>query len=99
VKDTPHGFTIAVREVVAGDDASEAPPFLKRACLGVDVLWVELRFNRPPTPEWEAIARGILTRMSCSRPVEIHGPCQSHAPTIVEAVMTEALNALAPPKS
>lgn len=76
----PHGFTLTVREPLPGD--------------GQDItekLWVELRFNQPPTSEWEAIARGILTRMSCNKPVELHGPCMSHSRELVELLIAEAL--------
>ena len=89
-----HGFTLTVRELGPGEViGSDAPAFLSRACEGVPVLDIELRFNRPPTPEWEMIARGILTRASCSKVVEIHGRCESHSPEIRDLIMADALNA------
>ena len=82
-----HGFTLQIR------DLSEEEKELRRKLPSGSApeLWVELRFNKPPTPEWESTARKLLKRMSCGRPVEIHGECYSHSPEICELIMAEAL--------
>lgn len=95
---TPHGFTLTIREAVPSDPPATAEIVAAHGgpISAGDDLWVELRYNRPPTPEWEAKARGVLTRMSCSRVVEIHGVCASHSPKMTEIILRDALDALDP---
>ena len=77
----PHGFTLVVRELATQAEKDAHP----------DKVWVELRFNRPPTPEWKRTARGVLNRMSCGKLVEIHGECKSHSPQYTDMIMQDAL--------
>jgi hypothetical protein len=87
------GFTLTICERKPDDVKQETPPkFLAELCRKAEsTVWLELKFNCPPTQKWKDMTEEILTRMSCNGSGGLYRACASQEPELTRFILADAV--------